>query len=132
MKQTKSAKFRELYPKIEKLLEVYTYEGTIEILKNDYGLDLSKKTFRLYLYRARKLNSNNLNTPIPSEEISHKKENYEPKIEKQKSIEISEKISENSESSFQDDDEIDPEILAQLKADLDKQKNTLASPKTIF
>ncbi len=54
MKQTKMAKLRILLPTIEDLLTQYTYEGVIEVLKENYDLELNHKTFRNYIYRLRK------------------------------------------------------------------------------
>lgn len=74
-KKTKAAKFRELLPEILKLLESYTYEGVVDILKTDHDLILTMSTFKSYLARYKdksKSHNHNVKTQTKVNDIDNK------------------------------------------------------------
>lgn len=89
-RQTKAQRFRQLLPEIEKLQEEYLQEAVVEILNEQYGLDINLNTFKNYLHRY---GSNK------SEEILVRPKNSETEIfdDNQNPILSSEMNSNNSE-----------------------------------
>lgn len=73
MKQKKINKFNSLLPTINKLIiEGYTHESIVVILKTKHDLDLPVSTFRSYYYtRAKKLvNVNEVDNTVSDNQIS--------------------------------------------------------------
>lgn len=124
----KYARLKKLLPEIEsKFEDGYIYEGVIEFLKEEHDLELTFGVFKNYLSKARK----EITTEMPS-----KISTIEPRITHQSALQESQKLTTNvdkdEKSNTDDDDTVSPEVLAQLKADLEKQKNSLVSSKSIF
>lgn len=90
-KQTKSARFRALYPTIAELLEQYTYDGVREILKDEYDLNLTDGTFRSYIVRYK--NEGNATNAVTEESTNQSSESKPLKQQNSSS-----KIDSNSES----------------------------------
>lgn len=124
----KYARFKKLLPEIEsKFEDGYVYEGVIEFLKEEHDLELTFGVFKNYLSKARK----EITTENPS-----KSSPIEPQITHQSPLQELPKLTTNVDNddkhNTDEDDTVSPEVLAQLKADLEKQKNSLVSSKPIF
>ena len=115
-KRTKFSKFRSLYEVIESLLDTYTHEGVVEILAENYDLELSVSTLRSYLYRYKKqLKELSVATDNSNNELEVRRDITEQNLLNSQG---SESIQENdtnsdddSESDNQDDEEIDHNAL---------------------
>lgn len=107
-RQTKSMRFRQLLPEIEQLLETNLHEAVVDILKDQYDLDLNIDTFRNYYYRYGRKNSKNHDTvKKPLQELH----------------------TEDSINSTDDtDDEVNSNLLRKI---IERQKHDL-SKKSIF
>ena len=124
-KRTKFSKFRSLYEVIESLLDTYTHEGVVEILAENYDLELSVSTLRSYLYRYKKQSKElSVATDNSNSEVEIKHNFTEQNLfNSQDSASIQESdtdIDDDSKSDNQDDEEIDHDAL------LEKMKRKLA------
>jgi hypothetical protein len=115
-KKTKAAKFRELRSVILKLLNSYTQEGVIEILKKEHDLDLTLNTFNSYLSRYSDNQTIEVNNDIV--DISIKSEIITNTIE--------DKSSENSsileKTKLKDDAPYIPPTIEELDAAMEEMK----------
>lgn len=132
-KRTKFSKFRSLYEVIESLLDTYTHEGVVEILAENYDLELSVSTLRSYLYRYKKQSkelsvaTDNSNSAL---EVKHDltEQNL---LNSQVSASIQESdtdIDDDSKSNNQDDEEIDHDALLERM----KRKLVIKNNKSFF
>lgn len=132
-KRTKFSKFRSLYEVIESLLDTYTHEGVVEILAENYDLELSVSTLRSYLYRYKKQSkelavaTDNSNSGL---EVKHDftKQNL-ISLQGNESIQENDTNSDDdSESDKQDDEEIDYDALLEEM----KRKAAIKSNKSLL
>lgn len=80
-KMLKSKRFRQLLPEISKLCETYTYEGVVEILKQQYDFEINVSTFGVYYRKYSKEQGDGTKNPIrnnnPDFEVN---DNVEPVV----------------------------------------------------
>lgn len=132
-KRTKFSKFRSLYEVIESLLDTYTHEGVVEILAENYDLELSVSTLRSYLYRYKKQSkelavaTDNSNSGL---EVKHDfTEQNLISLQGNESIQENDTNSDDdSESDKQDDEEIDYDALLEEM----KRKAAIKSNKSLL
>lgn len=134
MKQTKSMRFRELLPIILELenSKLHLQDGIIEILKKEHGLDINLNTYRNYLFRYAPKDENSSSEPLVATTKSiEQKTIIEPnQLPAKNSSEVGETIKQ-SPIETQDDDEVDPDVLNQMIAELEFEKKHLKT-KSIF
>lgn len=124
IKKKKIVRFRELYYVIEELLDSYTYEDTVKILKKDHDLDLTKGTLRNYLFQHRQYLSELPQKPVTQPNNIN---SVKAQVLTDESLELEEakKIDADSESDNEDDEEIDYDALLEQFKNKHKTKSLL-------
>ncbi|UYZ77098.1 hypothetical protein LP109_14665 (plasmid) [Moraxella bovis] len=130
-RQTKAQRFRQLLPEIEKLQEEYLQEAVVEILNEQYGLDINLNTFKNYLHRYGgnkseeiSVNQNKIDTEIFDDKKNCKTDSSNQEEAKKNTSDIGE-----SES---DDNKDLSEYFSKLKKDIEKERENLSSNQSLF